>query len=299
MSYGYPPPGGMVTGEAVELELRPARLASRTVAFGLDLIVQFVALFALTVAYGAIGIHLDSALAATLTLVLFLGCFLGYPIVLETLWRGRTLGKAAMGLRVVRDDGGPAPFTSIVIREVEGLIVDKFLSLGLVGILTMVSSERAKRLGDMLAGTMVVNERIPGHESVPAVMPPPLAGWAAGLDLSRVPDSLGLAIRQFLGRAAQLDPAARERVGGQLLHAVAAVTSPPPPPGSPGWAILTAVIAERRRREELSGRLPGGTAVSVPVPAPWSGRQPFAPPVSSPAPPPPPPPGPGGFAAPV
>jgi uncharacterized RDD family membrane protein YckC len=297
MSYGYPPPGGTVTGEAVELELRPARLASRTVAFALDLIVQLVALFLLTVAYGAIGFHLDSALAATFSLILVLACFLGYPIVLETLWHGRTLGKAAMGLRVVRDDGGPAPFTSIVIREVEGLIIDKLFLFGLIGIITMLSSERAKRLGDMLAGTVVINERVPGRESVAVAMPPPLAGWAATLDLSRVPDSLGLAIRQFLGRAAQLDPAARERVGGQLLTAVAAVTSPPPPPGTPGWAVLTAVIAERRRREELSG--PPPVAAAVPMPAAWSAEQPYAPPMSSPAPPPPPAPGPGGFAAPV
>jgi hypothetical protein len=135
-------------------------------------------------------------------------------------------------------------------------------------------------------------------------MPPPLAGWAQTLDLSRVPDSLGLAIRQFLGRAAQLDPAARERVGNQLLMQVAALTSPPPPPGTPGWAFLTAVIAERRRRDELSGRVasaapvwtPAATATAPPI---SYGNQPaYSPPAAAP-PPPPPAPGPGGFAAPV
>src|SRR5450432_4025844 len=141
MTYGYAPFGGQVTGEAVELELRPARLGSRTLAFVLVLLVQLGLLFVLSIAYGALGIHLDGDLAATIGLLLFLTCFIGYPIAFETLWRGRTLGKAALGLRVVRDDGGPAPFTSIVIREVEGFLVDKLLSLGLVGILTMVSSE--------------------------------------------------------------------------------------------------------------------------------------------------------------
>jgi uncharacterized RDD family membrane protein YckC len=304
MTYGYPPSGGQVTGEAVELELRPARLASRTLAFLLDLLVQLGLLFGLSVAYGAIGIHLDSDLAATFGLLLLLTCFLGYPIALETLWHGRTLGKAALGLRVVRDDGGPAPFTSIVIREVEGLVVDKFLFLGLIGILTMLSSERAKRLGDMLAGTVVISERIPGQEALAVVMPPPLAGWAQTLDLSRVPDSLGLAIRQFLGRAAQLDPAARDRVGNQLLMQVAALTSPPPPPGTPGWAFLTAVIAERRRRDELSGRVASAAPVWTPAPTATAppisyGNQPaYSPPAAAP-PPPPPAPGPGGFAAPV
>jgi uncharacterized RDD family membrane protein YckC len=304
MTYGYAPFGGQVTGEAVELELRPARLASRTLAFLLDLLVQLGLLFVLSVAYGVLGLHLDSDLAATIGLLVLLTSFLGYPIALETLWRGRTLGKAALGLRVVRDDGGPAPFTSIVIREVEGLLVDKLLLLGLIGILTMVSSERAKRLGDMLAGTVVISERIPGQESLAIEMPPPLVGWAQTLDLSRVPDSLGLAIRQFLGRAAQLDPAARDRVGNQLLMQLASLTSPPPPPGTPGWAFLAAVIAERRRREELSGRV--GSAAPVGATAPtgtaapisYGVQPPYSPPVAA-TPPPPPAPGPGGFAAPV
>ncbi len=294
MTNGWPSPGGMVTGEAVELELRPARLASRTVAFILDLLVELVLFFLLSIAYGALDLHLDSDLRGTIALLLLLACFLGLPIAFETLWRGRTLGKAAMGLRVVRDDGGPAPFTSIFIRELEGLVLDKVLSLGLVGMITMLSSERAKRLGDMLAGTIVITERIPGNEAVAAVMPPPLAGWATTLDLSRVPDSLGLSIRQFLSRANQLNPAARDRLGSQLLMQVAALTSPPPPPGTPGWAFLTAVVAERRRREELSVRGPS----APPMPASY-GQRPFRPSAPSPVPPPPPPPGPGGFSAPV
>ena len=81
---------------------------------------------------------------------------------------GRTLGKAALGLRVVRDDGGPAPFTAILIRELVGLTGEKpGITLGLVGIITMVSSQRAKRLGDMLGGTLVVTERIPGTSPAP------------------------------------------------------------------------------------------------------------------------------------
>ena len=296
MTSGFAPYGGQVTGEAVELELRPARLASRTVAFVLDLLIEFLALFLLSVAYGALGFHLDSDLAATLSFLVFFACFLGYPILCETLWRGRTLGKAAMGLRVVRDDGGPAPFTSIVIREVEGLVIDKILLLGLIGIITMLSSERAKRLGDMLAGTIVITERVPGRESVAIEMPPPLAAWAQTLDLSRVPDSLGLAIRQFLGRAAELDEAARDRVGHQLLEQVAALTSPPPPYGTPRWAILAAIVAERRRREQLSGTV--GLAAPQQAPVSYGPPPPYRPPAPVAAPP-PPAPGPGGFSAPV
>ena len=62
MTYGYPALNGQVTGEAVALELRPARLGSRTAAFALDLTVEFVLLFVLSIAYGASAIHLDSDL---------------------------------------------------------------------------------------------------------------------------------------------------------------------------------------------------------------------------------------------
>jgi uncharacterized RDD family membrane protein YckC len=301
MTYGYPPPFGAVTGEAVTVEMRPARLGSRTVAFLLDLLVQLVLFFGLTIAYFAIGFHLDEDLQTTLQFVLLFACALGYPIILETIWGGRTLGKAALGIRVVRDDGGPAPFTAIVFREVEGLLLDKAFSLGIVGISTMMASADAKRLGDMMAGTRVVSVRVPGHEAAPVLMPPPLAGWASTVDLSRVPDSLGLAIRAFLARAPQLDAAARERVGAQLVAQLAAVTSPPPPPGTPGWAFLTAILAERRRRDEQAGRRQVAPTYVGSLPEPAYGRPsygaPPAPPVARQ--PPPPPAGPGGFSAPV
>jgi hypothetical protein len=82
-----------------------------------------------------------------------------------------------------------------------------------------------------------------------ATMPPPLAGWAVGLDLSRVPDDLALAARQFLGRAHELAPDVRDRMARSLAASLGAVTAPPPPPGTPDWAFLSAVLAERRRRE--------------------------------------------------
>lgn len=294
MTYGYPPPAGVVTGEAVSVEMRPAGLGSRTLAFLIDLVVQFALVFVLTIALAVVGVHADSDLADTLIFIAYLFPLVFYPVILETLWRGRTLGKAALGLRVVRDDGGPAPFTSIFFRELVGLLLEKpGISLGIVGVITMLSSERSRRVGDLFAGTMVVTERIPGRDSAPIVMPPPLAGWAATLDLSRLPDSLGLGIRQFLGRAGELDQAARERVGAQLVAQVAAVTSPPPPPGTPGWAYLSAIVAERRRREEWARRPPDGPAVAAP--APILGHYPV---VSPQAPPPPPPPI-GGFSTPA
>ena len=62
----------------------------------------------------------------------------------------------------------------------------------------MFVNGKGKRLGDFLAGTVVVRERIPAQAMPLAAMPPQLAGWASGLDLSRVPDDLAMAARQYL-----------------------------------------------------------------------------------------------------
>jgi uncharacterized RDD family membrane protein YckC len=295
MTYGYPPLPGAVTGEAVSVELRAARLGSRTVALAIDVVVQFALFFVLALVAGRVASGIDTDLAGTLALVVVLVIVFGYPIAIETLWRGRTLGKAAMGIRVVRDDGGPASFTAIFLRELVGYLMEKpGLTLGILPIVLITGSERAKRLGDMLAGTVVISTRIPGTDPGPVAMPPPLAGWAAAADLSRVPDSLGLGIRQFLGRASQRDAAARERVGGELVAQLTRFVSPPPPPGTPGWAYLTAVLAERRRRDELARHQPATPTYRAPTTS-------YGPPPAtrSAPPPPPPPPGPGGFSAPV
>ena len=300
MTYGYAPLPGAVTGEAVTLELRPARLGSRTVALLIDVVVQLGLFFLLAIVAGKVAGTIDTDLASTLGLVVVLGIVFGYPVILETVWRGRTLGKAAMGIRVVRDDGGPASFTAIVIREIFGYLFEKpGLTLGLLGIVTMTSSERAKRLGDMIAGTVVISTRVPGSEPPPVSMPPPLAGWASTVDLSRVPDPLGLAVRQFLARAPQLHPSAREQVGGQLVAELSRFLSPPPPPGTPGWAFLTAVLAERRRRDELARQTRAAPAYSSAPPVYGTPAPAYGAPPPQPPPPPPPQAGPGGFSAPV
>src|SRR5207245_9983869 len=133
--------------------------------------------------------------------------------------RGRTLGKAAMGLRVVRDDGGPIRFRHAFVRGLVGVVVDRpGISVALLALVPMLMTARSKRLGDLAAGTVVVHERVPSRLATPAVMPAGLQGWAAGLDLTLVDDTLAMELRQFLARSAQLAPWAREELGGRLLH---------------------------------------------------------------------------------
>ena len=240
----------LVTGDAVVLELRLAKLASRSLAQAIDLAVQLTLLVVGTLAVAGVVSFVDNALSAALTLVFYLLVIVGYQVAVETVTRGRSLGKLALGLRVVREDGGPIRFRHAFVRGLLS-VVELWLSFGSIALITSLASARGKRLGDFLAGTVVVRERVPVAAAPVAVMPAALSAWASGLDLSRVPDDLALDARQFLARQGELAPDVRDQLGSRLAASLAATTAPPPPPGTPPWAFLAAVLAERRRRDLL------------------------------------------------
>ncbi len=242
----------LVTGEAVALDLRTAAVPSRAVAAGIDALAQVVLLVGLgfAVVSGMSGSSLAAQQAASIAGIVVV--LIGYPVAFETALRGRTPGKAALGLRVVRDDGGPIGFRQALVRGLFGAFLEKpGLLLGIPAVVCSLLNSRNKRLGDLFAGTVVLRERVASRDGVVAQLPPQLAPWASSLELSQLGDDLALALRQFVSRAPELTDSAREDLGGRLVRAVLQVTAPPPPPGTPGWAVLHAVLAERRRREEL------------------------------------------------
>ncbi len=283
----------VVTGDAVVLDLGRAEPASRAVAFALDVAVMVIAYVLLLALLLSSLVEVDDSLAAGVALTLLVLVFVVYPVTVETLTRGRSLGKAAVGLRVVRTDGGPIRFRQALVRGLTGFVVDFgvfSLFTGAIGLISALASTHGQRVGDRLAGTVVVRDRLPVAVGAPILMPPPLALWARGLVLTALPDDLALTVRQLLVRADRLDRGARARLAGDLATRVAAHVSPPPPPGTPAEAYLAAVLAERRRREEH--RLMSRTRYG-----PWTPAAP--PPWIVPAPPPAQPPAGGtGFALP-
>jgi uncharacterized RDD family membrane protein YckC len=243
----------LVSGEAVVLELRVAKLASRGLAFALDVLLQFFALLIIFLILGASGyVGFDDALTGAITLTVLVVVMIGYPMLMETLSRGVTVGKLALGLRVVRTDGGPIRFRQALVRALSAFFVD-FWALGLFGAVAVtvsLSSKNGQRVGDMLAGTLVIRERVPQQQVTVVQMPPPLAGWAAELHLSGLPNELALAVRQYLSRIHQLSPQAAAPLGWRLAVDVSTHLGTPIPPGVPVDAYLAAVLAERRTREE-------------------------------------------------
>ncbi|MEO6204129.1 MAG: RDD family protein [Mycobacteriales bacterium] len=256
----------VVTGEAVSLDLRVATVPSRVLAGLLDALCQLALLLGIGGLATAVSTGASSAAGQALSIVVIVTVLIGYPVAFESLLRGRTPGKAALGLRVVRDDGGPIGFRQAFVRGLVGAFVERFgITLFFGALASMLLNDRSKRIGDLLAGTVVLQERVAVRGGAVAVMPAPLTGWAASLDLTGLPDGLALSVRQFLARERDLTPSAREDLGGRLVQAVLDVVTPAPPPGTPGWAVLPAVLAERRRRAEQG--FAGRTPISAPVAA--------------------------------
>ncbi|BEL04960.1 RDD family protein [Actinoplanes sichuanensis] len=248
----------LTTAEAVEIDVRPARLGSRAIALMFDILMQAIVFGFLTALYYIVNDMLPPAYTDlirpdTAYLIGIAIVAVGYPTVAETFTNGRSFGKMIMGLRVIREDGGPIRARHAFTRALIGLAVEwPGLLLPLVtwagSLATMIASRRGRRLGDLAAGTLVVHERRPVPWNLVPGMPAGLALWAADADLSAVDDDLAEAVRQFAARSVNFAEPYRS-VLGQSLHAeVKAKVTPPPPSGTPPWLFLVAVLAERRRR---------------------------------------------------
>jgi uncharacterized RDD family membrane protein YckC len=260
----------LVTGDAVVLGLQPARLPSRALALVIDLAVVWAAYLLVSIGLAVATASLDEAAVMAVSIATFLLVLVGAPIAVETLSHGRSLGKLACGLRVVRDDGGPIRFRHALVRGAMG-VVEILLSLGVIACIASLVSARGRRIGDVFAGTLVVRERVPSGRAMVVPPPPPwLVGRFAELDLSGVPDDLWLAIRQYLTRMRQLDPGVSWSMAERLAGDLAARTGAPAPERVPPAAYLAAVMNERQARDArrtfgAAARV-GGRQAGVPGP---------------------------------
>jgi uncharacterized RDD family membrane protein YckC len=145
----------VVTPENIPLEMELAGLANRFGALAVDFFFMVMILM-----FGAIGLRFlfvdDIVFRPTSTIFGFVVWF-GYFIFFESFWNGQTPGKRAFGLRVMRDGGYPINFFAVATRNLLRL-ADFFPLFYAVGSLTVFFNEHYKRLGDMVAGTVVIKE---------------------------------------------------------------------------------------------------------------------------------------------
>jgi uncharacterized RDD family membrane protein YckC len=242
----------LVTGEAVALDVRPASVILRGAGAIIDWL-AYLGLFLLMalIVFAVFGDEIDQALAQALAIAGLVFSLLIVPMLVETLSHGRSLGRWAVGARIVRDDGGATGLRHAFIRALMG-VIEIFMTFGGLAATSALLNSRSKRLGDLLAGTYSQHERVPKFTEPTFVLPPGLATWAETVDVGRLPDRLSRRVAQFLGQVHQLSPATRVRLAETLADEVAPFVSPLPavPP-----EFLLIGVAEVRRRREYSAHL--------------------------------------------
>jgi uncharacterized RDD family membrane protein YckC len=264
----------ILIGEGVRLESGSAPVTLRLLSGAIDALALVFLVYVFGSVIDTLTIASNDALAQAITIAYVLAVFVGVPTTVETLTRGRSLGRLALGLRMVRDDGGPVSFRHAFTRALIGL-VEVYGTVGVVAVTVSLLSTRGKRIGDYLAGTYALRTRGGTRVLPPIGMPQSLAEWAKTADIRRLPDGLALTARLFLGRASLLQPQARGRLGNLIAVEFDRYVAPPPPMGTHPESFIAAVLAARRDREyaliirqeaqaaatsELLRRLPHGVA---------------------------------------
>lgn len=238
----------LITGEAVALDLRPASFILRAAGAAIDFLVYLGLFITGTIIFvtQAAQAGLDDALIRAITisgLVLFLVVL---PIAVETISRGKSLGKLAVGARIVRDDGGAIGLRHAFIRGLVG-VFEIFMTLGGGALFVGLLNSRAKRIGDMLAGTYSQHERFPQFHTPVYGVPIALLEWSTTADVARMPDALSRRIAQFLAQARGLSAPSRIRLARELASEASVYVSPVP--DSDPELFLAAVASLRRDRE--------------------------------------------------
>lgn len=238
----------LVTGEAVGLDVRPASFVLRLAGVAIDYAVYFLGLIGLLIllSLAAENSLVDDSTAQALVIVSLVLALIVAPTVVETATQGKSLGKLAVGARVVRLDGGAIGLRHAFIRALVG-ILEIVATTGGVAVVVGLLNSRSRRLGDLLAGTYALNERPPKAGRVVYAVPPELEAWSRIADVARLPDSLARRMSSFLQQSGAMTPDSRIRVASGLAAEASAFVSPLPEIAPELFVV--AVSAVRRERE--------------------------------------------------
>ena len=201
------------TPEGVDVELTLAGIGSRFIAAILDLMIQGGVLLGAALLFGVTGGDGSGFAVAAFGIVFFLVIF-GYDVLFEVRGRGRTPGKRWTGLRVVRTGGRPVTLVPSSIRNVMRLIDILPFFYG-IGMISIFSTSRNQRLGDLAGGTLVVRERPGGLHAAPLATRK-AAATADAWDVSAVSAQDIGTVRQFLARRQALSSGPREELAEEL-----------------------------------------------------------------------------------
>jgi uncharacterized RDD family membrane protein YckC len=236
------------TPEQTSLEFRLAGIGSRFLALAMDTVIQvstaLLILVALEFAYPVVRL-LGSASQWMLAASVVGGFLLyeGYFAFFEAVWNGQTPGKRFARLRVIKDDGRPIGVYDALARNLLR-IVDQIPGIYAIGVVVMLFSKQSKRLGDYVAGTVVVHE-----QSIEEARPFAETGaGAAAMDTSRVTIEEFQLIEAFLQRRDSLESGVRRGMAAQIARRLGTKLGVQTPPWPACERLLEAVFEQVRTK---------------------------------------------------
>ncbi|MFS0712620.1 RDD family protein [Microbacterium sp. 2P01SA-2] len=237
----------ILTGEAVALDVQPLGFFLRALGILIDVLcgIALLLLFFFVGRFAIAGLGLES-LSGILVISALVLVLVVIPTAVETLSHGRSLGKLAVGGRIVRTDGGATGFRQAFIRALVGVLEIWFTFGALAGVVAAFTP-RSTRLGDMVAGTYCERTRAPRLPAPAGPVPSGLRDWADVADVARLPDRIARRASQFARSAEGMEPGARLRSATMIAGEVAPFVSPLPQ--ADPETLVRAVVALRRDRE--------------------------------------------------
>lgn len=212
------------TPEQIPLEYLLAGIGSRFLALLVDSLLQFIAymllLFLAVYTLGDISQYWPKAWSwtAAIYVILFFLLYWGYYAAWEGLWRGQTPGKRYAGIRVIKDTGRPITIFESFARNLMRAI-DQLPGIYAVGVITMFFNDSNRRLGDFVAGTVVVHES-KSEQLTPDWESAKKTGDAPFIDLEKLgPQDLQL-IDTFLQRRLDLSEEIRRSTAKRIADRI-------------------------------------------------------------------------------
>lgn len=222
------------TPERVQLRYSLANIGNRFLAAMIDHLIQGASLVALVIGGGIISQWTMFSSATTwaqaMMVVGLFTVYWGYFVLFETIWSGQTPGKRLMRLRVVREDGRPVRFFEVLVRNLLRLPIDLFpWPSYAIGVVSIVFSRHSKRVGDFVAGTVVVKERATEAPSLDEIImisemeaarPLPASSPPFRADLKLMDERLIQAVEVFLKRRYELPESNRAILAARIAASV-------------------------------------------------------------------------------
>ena len=223
------------TPEQIALELPLAGIGSRFLALVIDTLIQFIIYFtaAVVIGFASVGGFAFNWVPKSMGIAIFVlisfTVYWGYFALFEIFWKGQTPGKRYAGIRAMKDSGRPMNAFEAITRNLLRA-VDSMPGFYGVGLVTMMLNKQSRRLGDFVAGTIVVHEKLT-KEVKPAWTAPTKEQSAMPLGLAQVTTDDLILIETYLQRRWDLEQIVHNNTAIQIANRLEAKTGLKPDVG--------------------------------------------------------------------